>query len=108
MRHLKQGLSKIKFKHIAWLSYRYGERIKNKGHLQSVYHPESVFTRSKMNVTQPPKSLLYQEIKQGAEYFSPVQQERQLLNVDVKHYYVQIAQKNVCKSALRLSVSAIH
>lgn len=60
----------------------------------------SVFTRSKMNVTQPPKSLLYQEIKQGAEYFSPVQQERQLLNVDVKHYYVQIAQKNVCKSAL--------
>jgi len=53
-----------------------------------------------MKVTQPPKSLLYQEIKQGAEYFSPVQQERQLLNVDVKHYYVQIAQKNVCKSAL--------
>ena len=44
---------KFEVKDIAWLHFGYGERINDEGQLQLIYHPESVFMRSEINVKQP-------------------------------------------------------
>ena len=78
---------------------------KNDGQLQLVYHPESVFMRSEMNVKQPPRKVSFIKKKQGTElrpeYLHPVRQERRPVKGDVKRDCVQMAQKYLSKSAVQ-------
>lgn len=96
---------KFEVKEIAWLNFGYGERIDDDGQLQLVFHPESVFMRSKMNVRQQPRKVSFIKKKQGAElrpeYLSPVRQERRPVKADVKRDCLQIAQKYLSKSAVQ-------
>ena len=102
-----EDLDKEKFevKEIAWLNFGYGERINDDGQLQLVYHPESVFMRSEMNVKQPPRKVSFIKKKQGTElrpeYLHPVRQERRPVKGDVKRDCVQMAQKYLSKSAVQ-------
>ena len=102
-----EDLDKEKFevKEIAWLNFGYGERINDDGQLQLVYHPESVFMRSEMNVKQPPRKVSFIKKNQGAElrpeYLHPVRQERRPVKGDVKRDCVQMAQKYLSKSAVQ-------
>ena len=64
-----EDLDKEKFevKDIAWLNFGYGERINDDGELRLIYHPESVFMRSEMNVKQLPRKVSFIKKRRGTE-----------------------------------------
>jgi len=96
---------KFEVKDTAWLNFGYGESIDDNGQLQLLFHPESVFMRSEMNVRQQPRRVSFIKKKQGLElrpeYLSPARQERRPVKADVKRDCLQIAQKYLSKSAVQ-------